>query len=401
MSTVRIVLSSARNAVATDHLWQQEGSAAHPALLDSLPTADRYQVVVPPERIRLCCPTIPAGPQRKALAALPFLIEEQLAEPLEHYEIVALPQLPASQGKIWLAALERDWLATSRAALASITQGEIDWVVEGWQWPVRDTWSLRLEGQRTLLSRGGPDRVALPTAWLIPALTAAHGTSRIDTLELAVIASDNAASAAAALSHWCAEHQIALREVSANELADVWGGRFDTVPWRLFEQRRSSLRRTWQTLRQPASWRLAGGLIALALVVELVGALVWWGVLAQRINTDRAASVAVFREMAGPTAVVVDPLLQARRLLQTQRHAAGLPVERDFLPLLAALGEQLPAGIPSPTEIQYDAQRLRLTYAKASTPTLQTFATRLRSTGWIAETTISQDGHQVVLLVSR
>jgi general secretion pathway protein L len=423
VSEIRVALAASRSAVAEDHLWAasdtrgaRSGAAiagVTPALLDAIPVAEAYVIVVPAERVAFRRVAFPAGPRAKAMAAVPFLLEDGLIEPPEHYEFFVLDE-SAKQiagSVVNVAVLERDWLAAARLALARIDRGEVRWVVEGWGWPSADgVWQLRIDERGALLAQGGPTVVRMPLANLEAMLDLALGDPAAP--KPAALEFDAAADPAAGdrLRAWAERRGIAARRVV---LPDAWRTDCAQSPWTLFRQSRSHTRQAWRDLATPSRWRaVAWGVAALA-AVELLGLLAGWAVLEARVSASQKESVELFRSVAGPNAAIVDPLLQMRRLHRAQAHREGSASEDDFLPLLAAVGEALPREFGRIGEMGFEDGRLRLVIQRTAaagaaasvagpgTSALDAAVQRLRRGGFRVDAVASPDATRWTLSVGR
>lgn len=87
----------------------------------------------------------------------------------------------------------------------------------------------------------------------------------------------------------------------------------------------------WRAYRNPL---LTAGITALFWLVTLF---VEWGWLTWRSHDLRQQTAQVFRDTMPTSTVLVDPVLQIRRELDTRRLHQGLAVNDDFLVLVAAL----------------------------------------------------------------
>jgi general secretion pathway protein L len=416
VTEIRVALAASRTAVAEDHLWAAPSSAREamsgttPALLDTIPVADAYTVVVPAERVAFRQVAFPAGARAKAMAALPFLLEDGLIEPPEHYEFFVLDDAAtlSAGAPVTVAALERDWLAAARAALASIDRGEVRWVVEAWGWPPADgAWQLRIDERGALLARGGPAVMRLPLANLEAALDLALADS--SALRPAALIFDATVDPAIGdrLRTWAARQGI---EARPGGLPDVWRADHSAVPWTLFRQSRSRVRQAWRELSTPSRWRaVAWGVAALA-AVELMGLLAGWVTLESRVATRQQEAIGLFRSVAGANAAVVDPLLQMRRLHRAQAHLDGNASEDDFLPLIAAVGEALARDAGRIGEMGFEDGRLRLVIQRppaaaaagaSGASGLDAATQRLRRAGFRVDAAASPDATRWTLSVGR
>jgi type II secretion system protein L len=412
---VRILLGAARASSAHDHVWCRSGDSVElaPRLLDELPPAERYLVIVPCQRASLFCVPMPPGPRRKVEEALPFLVEERLLEPVERYEV--WPLWPAAAGagdKLWLAVLERDWLAGVRAALGRIGSGEVRWVLAGWGWESGEVnidaaaasapmWQLRADGDGVTFNANGIDPRLLPLAglaeFLALAWTQAAPAERPNELRFAVAD----AATAAGLEVFCKTHQISARALS---LPDPLRADYDACPHSLLRQTRSPWRREWSALFSRTAWRRwrPAAYAALALLgLELAAPALSWGLLSIEQGRLQSEATALYRELAGAQATVVNPLLQMRRAFQNRRHADGKSAPDDFIPLLAGVSSVLPANLRQFSELAYDNARLRIVVPAAPGASLNSVSQTLRDAGWAVKASATSDNSRWTFIVSR
>lgn len=113
------------------------------------------------------------------------------------------------------------------------------------------------------------------------------------------------------------------------------------------------LKEWWPSMRPVA-------LLLLALfLIEAIGTNIEWAMLTQERKTLTDSMQRSFRSAFGEGSALVNAPLQMQRNLAEIRHAAGLPDEGDFLPLinLAAVRlNELPAG--SVRNLHYETGRL-------------------------------------------
>lgn len=403
---LRIQLGARREVHAADHLWRSADAprGSELPLHGVPPDADRYLVLLPPERAVLFEVDRPRAGERQLADALPFLVEERLAEPLERYVIVALPAEPDAQpgARLRVVALEKDWLAEVRQQLAAIHEGELRWVLAGSQWRLpAGVWALRFDGEHALAALGQAIPAALAASAAIGALRArlseaqAGAAGPLRSGPAAIWLHGASAAQRSALESVAADAGIALQEVGDAVLPSALDGDYAAAPV-VFRQLRSPLRRALGEWRSLAPWRAALLVLAVFAVVEVAGLLARWAQLAGEARSLRAGSVELFRAIAGPQAAVVDPALQMRRLHHAALHATGQPTPDDFLPLLNALSAVFPLPGVAADEIRYAAGRLEIVLpagALAAAPGgAAALEDGLRRAGWQATLEASPGG---------
>jgi general secretion pathway protein L len=111
------------------------------------------------------------------------------------------------------------------------------------------------------------------------------------------------------------------------------------------------------------AWRLPAAMAAVVAVVGLAGLNLHWGQLLQERNALRVQLDQSFRQAFPSAQVVVDPVLQAQRLVSNLRARAGKPGPDDFGPLLNQFALALgPKSIDALTAADYRDGKLRLTF---------------------------------------
>lgn len=389
MRELRIRLGTGRSANAADHFWRDADGApgSERPWGGGLPEAERTVVIVPAERATVVALAPPPLSERKLAQALPWLVEAQLIEPVEHYELLRIGG-PAGDGLLCIVALERDWLAEVRRQLSAVRQGDVEWVLAGSYWRLpAGSWGLRVDGDRALLSMGGTEVIAAASATLadtLRALVSGGGDSagrrprEIRCLGLDLEAREAIAGALSGTS-------VALVEAPDRDLPDAFDADLPQAPV-LFAQRRSALRQAFTDLLAWPRWRAAAGVLAVLAAVEVLAPLIRWGQLRLEENRLRDSATAVFREVAGERAVVVDPWLQMRRLDQGSQHAQGRAVADDLLPMLDAVTRLLPDGIGPASEVRYSERTLEMVFggeaARAVSASLPALTDALRAKGW-------------------
>lgn len=96
-------------------------------------------------------------------------------------------------------------------------------------------------------------------------------------------------------------------------------------------------------------WRLPAALAAACVIASLIGLNIHWGMLAAEKASLRQAMVRTYRSAFPGSDVIVDPALQMRRNLTTQRAQGGRSGPEDFVPMFAtfaqAIGAQAQDGL--------------------------------------------------------
>jgi len=325
-----------------------------------LPRADRNAdvvAVVPANALSWHVVDLPGG---KALsgpslrAVLIGLLEERVLDDASQLHFALQPQWQAGQ-KNWVAVCNKAWLQGHLQALEAA-----DILVN------RVVPELRPQaaGVATqLLVTGTPQ-----AGWLW--VSAAQGVwglpfpSGLEALSPDLLASAQLSAEPAVAES--AEHQLRLKPrlmQPAQRLLKAaqsdWDlGQFDlaatgSARWL------KTLGRVKQTLWQSSAWRPARWGLAVLVLSQLLGLNAWAWKLQANLRQRQASMGQVMTLTFPEIQVVVDAPLQMRREVQRLRQAAGQSGSDGLEPLLAALGQALPAG-PALNQIDFEAGELRL-----------------------------------------
>ena len=298
---------------------------------------------------------LPPGTGSRKTAVLHSLLEDSLLQDPQDTLIVTAPgsaSLLRQGGSTLAAVCNKSWL---RQTLAPLQQAGLQihrLLPEFTPVPAGDTARLFL-----LNNNGWPEAVLCDAAsvWLlpsplVPALQAAG--------ELQVLAEP------AAVSHskrWSAQppgiqttaQRLLLATQSGWDMAqDEWAQNRRLRGWR-------RLQKAARTLWFAPSWRSARrGLLALVMV-QLLGLNVWaWQEESQWAQRQQTL-VQQFRQSFPAVTMVIDPVLQMRREVQTLRQQAGQLDHSDLESMLQALAANWPEGA-TPEILDYQRGELRL-----------------------------------------
>jgi general secretion pathway protein L len=130
-----------------------------------------------------------------------------------------------------------------------------------------------------------------------------------------------------------------------------------------------------------ARLRPAAALVAALVAAHVLVTLGDWARLAYEARSLRTETEAAFRKAFPEAKAVVDPVLQMRRNLADLRRAAGEPDPTDLVPLLAKLAPALAAAGARPQSLRYERGELQLELVVASGETRERLASRLHVPG--------------------
>ena len=393
MTTLRIYFSGQWHDSTSPCAWalcEESGivlqSGAGP--LSTMPAAHDCVAIIAPERVLSVSAKLPAGSRRRWQMALPFIAEEHTLPDPEDNHVVPGPTL--ADGRLMLAVVDKAWtrriveacraqklplrMMVPETFLPELTAGIWVLVWDGSSGFVRTGTASGIaldvgnENQAPLALRlllNGPPESMPDKILLRPTSPSASPTRQTPLAKTPV----------PPLPQW---HDLPLPLVSA----PAWDWRRSPIPenalnllWGDFAPR-TPFREWWPSLR-PAVWILLA-----ALAVEMFGTnLQWAGLTAEKNNLAREME-RIFRTTFGATSTLVNAPLQMQRNLAELRHAAGVPDNSDFLPLLelaAARLAELPAG--SVRALHYEAGRLDVELKLANSAAFKTLQQHLHRKG--------------------
>ena len=151
------------------------------------------------------------------------------------------------------------------------------------------------------------------------------------------------------------------------------------------------------------AWRQLLPLAKLAAFAAVIGTLLLvgeWASLRYSVNSVRKEQLTLARAALPPSQIIVSPVVQLQRAVDSARHARGELSDNDLLPLLARFAEASGGRIDT---LRYRDSRLELTLTLANVAAVETLRTSLRQRGigmkvQAAETT--PQGQRVVLMLS-
>lgn len=269
--------------------------------------AEAGVVLAPSEKLRLMAVDLPLSSARQRRAALPFAIEEFLAEPLFEVHVALGPEIAHRR---YLAGavhheLMANWVEAVKAAELSHCRIVPD--VLAVPRPPEGAWSVWIVATRALIRRADGagfalDAASLPVAWKIagePPLVH-HGGE----LPAELVAS----------------------EIEKEPVVDIDAARFDL--------RQGIYAHTEQGWRRPS--KVAALLVSLGLVGHVGAAVIDTLALRQLADERRSEARAMLREVAPELPANVDTATLFQRFLP-----AGSQPQDLFLPLFARVSEAL------------------------------------------------------------
>lgn len=345
--------------------------------LASLPKGGECIAILASDRVLGISVKLPPGSRRRLPAVLPFVAEEYtLPDPEENH--VAPGPLQAD-GRIALAVVDKAWLKriveACRTANLNLRRAVPETLLPAL---APHTWVLVRDDGSSFLRTGAASGMALDSnddGAPLSLQLCLHAAQSNPPKRIEVRFPPHVAEAQRVLPQW---PDLPLALVAGKE----WDWRRAPIPgdtlnllWGEFAPR-ARISEWWPKLRPAVVILLA------ALGVEAAGANIQWAMLAGEKRELAHDMERTFHAAFGSASTLVNAPLQMQRNLAELRHAAGVPDETDFLPLLdaaAPLLAALPAG--STQELHYDSGRLDLDIKLASKADIIQLQQRLQRKG--------------------
>ncbi len=396
MSTLIICLPLAASGATAgyDYALSPDGrslgvhSSAPLALLPTPARGGEVVAVVPASLLSWHRVELPKGVGPGSTRLRPILeglLEDRLLDDAARLHLALAPSADAD-GSIWVAACDRQWLASHLHALEA-AQRPVARVVPEFA-PSNGAmrlYALDEPGFPQLVitgqNAGGVLRLPLSASAseMIPALP--EGTPAED-FDAMVLAEPGVAAVA--------EHTLHCK-VSLLTRPQRW---LDAArsPWDLaqFDLVSSSRTRTVKRLSgigrellQSPGWRPVRWGMAALLLSNLVGLNAWAWREQSALNATRASMRTLLAQTFPQVRVVVDAPLQMEREVAALRQATGAASERDLETLLAAAGASLPAG-RVPGGIEFAAGEAKLKGLQLSPQEASSLSLQLKNIGYAA-----------------
>ena len=368
-----------------DAHWQDASSGCAWALLDnagnilesgngslaSMPQSEEAAVIVASECVLSTSAALPDIKRGQLESALPFALDDVLIEDATETHVMPGDRLP--NGHTALYAVSRNFLTRFLAVCASSRIRVRRLVPEFCLMPANiDEWSLAWDGTRGFLAMPHHLGIALdcgneahvPVALQLRLAQEAPARLRIFSLHDDVPVPDWKIEANVIFDRqpfdW---RNCAIPDDAPNLL---WG-KFAPPP---------RIRELWPWLR-PA---LMAALLLLGM--EAVMSNFEWALFAHEKHQLQQDINNTFREAFGADATIVDAPLQMRRDVARLRHAAGVPDDADFSPMLDRFS-LASSGLPGYRlhTLHYDNGRLNIALTVSNAAELDTLLQRITDTG--------------------
>jgi len=359
-------------------------------LIADLPRhAERVQLVLPAAQVLITRAKLPKGARRQSGSVLAYAVEDRTVAEPDTAQVSWLGAIGTGTGEDdVLAVLDKVALAHWLDALehAGIRSPEIQCETLLLPW-IAGEWAFAWDGLEGFVRTGDfegaatdcGDHLSPPLTLKImleeaeargegPSAIALYNTSREDYANVST----------PDIGAWQNQLGVAVHVLHQWDWrsAPIHGG-ISLAQKRLWRMAPGFLTRL-----RPAAWVLGATLAfhAIALVTD-------WAQLSREQSRLRQSMEARFRSVFPDAVAVVDPALQMRRKLAEARHAAGLPDNSDFLPMItqvASATKDLPGG--SVRKIAYENGRLTIELLHTDELGLRKLVARLAQSGLLVET---------------
>lgn len=332
-----------------------QASTAPLALLPKPARQTEVVALVPAAALSWHRVSLPAGLGRssaKLQAALQGLLEEHLLQDPAHVHLALAPQW-ASGTPCWVAACDKAWLQGHLQALQGAglmvqrIVPEFAPPASGRQWhALGDEASGRLWCAD---AEHGVNGWPVAAATSLPEPSLAGATLRTEPgmarwaqkrPEVTLALSDTAA-------HWQDAARSAWNLAQFDLQSDVRSRQWQR------------LRRALDTVLRHPHWRPARWGLAALLVSQLLGLQAWAWMTRQHWQAEQDLWTQMLQQSFPKVTVVVDAPLQMAREVARLRQASGQLTPHDFEAQLQALGQALPAGVASPSPLQFQDGQLQ------------------------------------------
>lgn len=329
--------------------------------LDALAPMRSVALVFDARDVTLLRVRLPVMSRARLAQALPNLLEDRLLQDAGACAFAPGPLLP--DGERVVAVIDRAWLefacgAFERRGLKVVAAWPAQALIPA---DAAHDAAMLCVGD-TVVVRSGPLEAL---AWNAGLDADARLESLLGMLPLAMPQARER-DPSPSLAVWLADPSW---QGSVEAAAGQLGWRIDVRPWAidtsapidLLAARPGSAGRRRLAAIDWAAWRVPAAIALAAGVVAVAGLNLHWLQLERERASLRQRMEATFRDSFPQAQVVVDPLLQMRRLVADQRALAGRSAPDDFLPLLGRLATALGAeGADALAGIEYRDARLKV-----------------------------------------
>lgn len=343
-----------------------------------MPKADEYIAIISSTRLTCVNVQMPSQSRRRWEAALPFVAEEfALTDPEENHVV---PGVVQKDGQRSLFIVDKQWLqnivSACQAANISLRRAVPEALLPNLP---PETWVVVWNGTQGFMRTSTTSGMALdqgddqnpPLALSLSLNSSLHSPPK----HILFRASWDSQDSEQTLPCWS-------NLPTELTLGKPWDWRQEPIP-------NNAVNLLWGPLAPKTKlheWlpklKPVAFILLAVLVIETVGKNIEWVLRSHEKASITKEMERTFHKAFGETSTVVNPSLQMQRNIASLRHAAGLPDEADFLPLLDQASSTLaawPGG--SITSLHYESGRLDVDVKLRSTDEVRVLQQRLQGKG--------------------
>jgi general secretion pathway protein L len=370
--------------------WQVLGSNRLPSgepgygALEEAAAAAHYRrtvVLVPSEDILLTRVDIKVRNREQLGRALPFALEEELAEDVEQLHFAPGPRQP--DGTHPVAVVSRTLITQWLTQLSAVGVTAHALIPDVLALPVSENrWSLLLEKDRALLRSGSFSGFALEPANLKTLLTCGleDAPAKPEVIELYGSQGDTDPR----LPHAESADPSVTYEQREGHPPQLWAAGLDEK--RSINLLQAHYRSKSGIARLLKPWRVAAALLGVWLVLQAVETVLDYQRLAEQDRTMQAEIEQIYRETFPNATRVINPRLQMEQQLQALQQAGKGDSLAAFMPLISAGGQAIQdtSGVTIDT-LDYLDGRLELSLSARELQAFEAIKQNLKRQGLTAD----------------
>jgi len=313
------------------------GSRVERCLLADLDTSAGTDTVIlaPAACVTLMDTDVPTRNRGQLLKAVPYALEEELAEPVENLHFSVQPR---RDGKTLVAVVRMAWMEDLLRRLGQLGISPRAVVPEILCLPWQEAeWTLLLEDTEAVLRTGRQSGFVIDTDNLEAMLRAARQDA-LDTLPSSLRVIERRRSAGSLDNLLPEGFKVTLDDGPTPPIALLTATYFEQRPLNLLQgdlAAESDWRGIW------LKWRLAAALAGGMALVHMTDVVLENRTYEARLEGVRSAMTEVYRETFPDAVRVINPVVQLRNRLKEMKTASGQSGGGSFLGIIAGAGKHV------------------------------------------------------------